>query len=122
MPDAEEEEEEREDSEPEALPEIPVTGSIRKHVGCEYGSVFRYVDTEGNDLGSIEMTIHLPEKSEAPIEKGDKAGEAVYSINGEEIGKVDILYSESVEKSGYGDYLKHCIEKTTAFQGGEGAA
>lgn len=104
-----------EDSEPEALPKIPVAGSIQKEVACEYDSVFRYVDTEGNDLSGIEMTVHLPEESQAPIEKGDKAGEAVYSINGNEIGKVDILYSESVEKSGYGDYLKHCIEKTTGF-------
>lgn len=104
-----------EDSEPEALPKIPVAGSIQKEVACEYDSVFRYVDTEGNDLSGIEMTVHLPEESQAPIEKGDKTGEAVYSINGNEIGKVDILYSESVEKSGYGDYLKHCIEKTTGF-------
>ncbi|HIZ76583.1 MAG TPA: D-alanyl-D-alanine carboxypeptidase [Firmicutes bacterium] len=35
---------------------------------------------------------------EAPIEKGEKAGEAVVSLNGEELARVDLVTAQAVEK------------------------
>lgn len=104
-----------EDKEPLPLTDIAVTGSIQERAECEYGSVFRYVDTEGNDLSKIEIKIHMPEETEAPVQKGEKAGEAVYLLNGKEIGKVDILFSETVEKSDFTDYFRLCLERTAGF-------
>ena len=57
----------------------------------------------------------MPEETEAPVKKGEKAGEAVYLLNGKEIGKVDILFSETVEKSDFSDYFRLCLEHTAGF-------
>ena len=54
----------------------------------------------------MEKKIILPKEVNAPVKKGDKAGEAVYYLNGEEIGRVDILYKEKIEKASFWDYLK----------------
>ena len=70
-----------------------------------YAGEFRHLDTSGNNLDYVERTVSLPEIAEAPVKQGDVAGRVIYSLNGKEIGAVDILYAETVEKAGYGDYL-----------------
>ncbi len=83
-----------------------VKGGVEKNVPLMFEGEFRYVDIEGNDLSKIEKTIQLPESIQAPVEKGQAAGEAVYSLNGKKVGSVPILYAEGVEKAKYLDYLK----------------
>ena len=41
-----------------------------------------------------------------PVVAGTKAGEAIYRLNGEQIGTVPILYASNVEKAFYRDYVK----------------
>lgn len=103
-----------EDHEPKPLPDLSISGSIESTVSCEYGSVFRYVDTSGSDLGKIEMTLKLPDQVKAPVKAGEKAGTAVYTLDGKEIGNVDILYADTVEKADFVDYLKLCLENIAA--------
>jgi len=55
---------------------------------------------EKGRLNSIEKTYHLPEFITAPISKGDKVGEIIYHINGEEIGKCDAYVTEAVDRIG----------------------
>lgn len=83
-----------------------VKGGVEKNVPLMFEGEFRYVDIEGNDLSKIEKTIQLPESIQAPVEKGQAAGEAVYSLNGKKVGSVPIVYAEDVEKAKYLDYLK----------------
>ncbi len=40
------------------------------------------------------------------MRKGDIVGKAVYTLNGKEIGSVDILFADTVEKATYRDYVK----------------
>lgn len=110
-----------EDTEPNPLPDLSVTGSIQNRVSCRYGSVFRYVDTQGNDLSGIEVKQKLPEEVKAPVREGEKAGEAIYTLNGKEIGKVDILYAETVEKADFADYLHLCLDRCMIRSAGSGA-
>ena len=93
------------DENKDALPDAKVEGGTKETAGLSYAGEFRYLDTEGNDLGSIEKTLSLPEEVRAPIQAGQKAGEALYSLNGKTIGTVDVLYTESVEAAVYRDYL-----------------
>lgn len=86
--------------------ETEVRGGVQKKVPLLFEGEFRYVDTDGNDLGKIEKTLHLSEYVQAPVEKGQVAGEAVYSLNGKTVGSVPILFAENVEKAKYIDYLK----------------
>lgn len=104
-----------EDSSPEALEPLPIKGSVKSEAACEYAGVFRYVDTEGRSMEGITGEAKLPEKVNAPVKQGDKAGEMVYYLDGEEIGRMDIIYSESVEKSGFWDYFSVCMKKAAGF-------
>ncbi len=93
------------DENKDTLPRIAMEGSMQEDVGIEYVGEFRYLDTKSNDLSKVERKLQLPEVVAAPVTKGMKAGEVVYSLNGTQIGSVDILYAESVEKANYKDYL-----------------
>ena len=88
------------------LPLVAVKGGVEEQVSCEYEAMFRYLDTTGKTLDGVEKKIVIPEETKAPIKKGDKAGEAVYYLNGEEIGRVHILYKKNVEKASFADYLR----------------
>ncbi len=93
------------DENKDALPQAEVAGGTKDTVGLSYAGEFRYLDTAGNDLGSIEKTLNLPQEARAPIQAGQKAGEALYRLNGKTIGTVDVLYTESVDAAVYRDYL-----------------
>lgn len=94
------------DENQEALPPLPVEGGTAPEAAVRYQEEFRYLDTEGNDLSAVEKVLELPEKAQAPVEEGGRAGSVKYLLNGTEIGSVPILFAESVEKAGYGDCLR----------------
>lgn len=93
------------DENAEELPPLVLEKGLTEQVKLKFAGPFRYLDTKGNDLSKVEVNIKLPEKTEAPVQEGGKAGEVIYSLNGSMLGKVDILFAESVEKAGYADYL-----------------
>ncbi len=93
------------DENTDMLSPLSVKGGVEDYVPLIYAEEFRYLDLAGNNLSLVEKAWDIPEPAQAPFEKGEVAGEAVYSLNGIEIGRVPILYGESVEKAGYGDYL-----------------
>lgn len=95
------------DENQETLPEVQVSGGTREQVACRYEGEFRYLDTQGQALDQIQKEVILNETVKAPVKKGDVAGRAVYTLGGQELGQVDILYGESVKKAGLG----HCIGK-----------
>lgn len=94
-----------EDLNEEKLPLIAVKGGVEEKAALIYREPFRYLDITGSDLSSIEKTISLPAEIEAPVNKGDAVGEAVYKLNGQRIGSVSILSDVTIEKAGYKDYL-----------------
>ena len=46
-----------------------------------------------------EITYELTESLCAPVEKGVKAGEAVYTLDGQVVAKADIITSEAVDRA-----------------------
>lgn len=94
------------DENKEPLEPQPVSGGIVESAALKYAGEFLYLDTTGSDLSAIEKQIHLPASIHTPVREGDKAGEAVYLLNGKQIGMVEILFAEGVEKALYQDYLK----------------
>ena len=66
------------------------------------------------DVGRIEYVTDLPGEMGAPVRKGEVIGEIVYSINGTEIGSVEIVAEETIEKiSFWGVFVR--ILGTMAF-------
>ena len=91
----------------DGLDRIEVKGGTEKRVSCTYESDCRYLDTEGKALDQIEKVIQVPKHVKAPVKKGERAGKAVYTLDGKEIGSVNLLYGEDVEKAGY----MHCVKE-----------
>ena len=97
------------DENKEPLPQMRVEGGVEESVSLHYAGEFRYLDVTGRDLSAVEKELKLPESVKAPVMEGETAGQAVYRIGGEEIGRVAVLYDASVEKAGFGDYFKKVL-------------
>lgn len=97
------------DENKEPLTQMRVEGGVEESVSLHYAEEFRYLDVTGRDLSAVEKELKLPESVKAPVTEGETAGQAVYRIGGEEIGRVAVLYDASVEKAGFGDYFKKVL-------------
>lgn len=93
------------DENTDKLPSLAVKGGVKDSSPLAYASGFSYLDVAGSDLSSITKELDLPESADAPVKKGQTAGKAVYKLNGKEIGSVEILFEEDVEKALFKDYF-----------------
>ena len=93
-----------------SLEALPVKKGIVNSVPLYYSGPFNYVSVDGSDISAIEKRLDLPAEVTAPVIKGDIAGRAVYTLNGKEIGFVNILYAETVELATFGDYFMDILK------------
>jgi len=63
------------------------------------------------DESKVEKEILLPPSITAPVLRGDKIGEVIARIDGKEIGRVDIISKESVEKASVLNILEKMFNK-----------
>ena len=99
------------DEGPEKLSPLVLDGGLKDTVELLYKEEFKYLDTKGNNLDSVQKFIELPAVAEAPVNAGEVAGYAIYSLDGKELGRVPIIYGETVEKAGYGDYFLRILKE-----------
>lgn len=92
------------------LPEISVKKGKEKTVSLVYEKQFRYLSTDGVGIENIRKKLKLPKSVEAPVKKGQRAGEIIYSQGRKEIGRISVVYENSVPKAGYMDCLKNVTE------------
>lgn len=102
------------DSNTDTLLPLPVEKGITDIVSLYYKEPFSYVSTDGSDISTIEKILDLPGTATAPIKKDSLAGYAIYKLNGNEIGKVEILYGEDVKQATFGDYYLELFIKYLA--------
>lgn len=93
------------DENKDSLNNIAVQNGVKDNVGITYASEFSYLDNNDSDFSSIKKEIKLTPAT-APIKKGAVAGEALYTLNGKEIGSIKILYTASIAKASIKDYFK----------------
>ena len=98
------------DEEMPAAGEIKVTGGKKRNIACTYRENFSYLDTEGIDFSQIERKQIKEETLAAPVKQGEKAGELQYFLNGKQIGSVDILTTEEVQRAGFVDYFQEGVD------------
>ena len=97
----------------EAMPQLPpaeVVNGVEKQVDLEYAEQFTWLDTTGANLNLIEKSMQITEPLKAPLKKGDVVGRCTYTLDGEEIGGVDIITKSDVEEAGLMDYLRFAAE------------
>lgn len=97
------------DANEDKLNALDVSKGIEEYVNLSYAGPFQYISTDGADLSGITKSVELPEAVTAPVVKGTVAGKAVYSLNGKEIGSVDILYTADVDAATYKDYFMRAL-------------
>lgn len=99
----------RDDKQKDLSP-IEVHGGIQDTCELLYDKQFQYLDVTGADLSKITKEIKTAEEVEAPVHAGDKAGEALYFLDGQKIGSVDILFAGDVRRAYYKDYVKKVLD------------
>lgn len=93
------------------LEPVKVRGGQKRQTDVRQKEPFQYVDTEGADLTAIEKEYQVEEELKAPVRAGDKAGSVVYTLDGAEIGRADIVAAENVP----GATLLSSLEQTLAM-------
>lgn len=96
------------------IPPLSVEKGISDTVSLYFKEPFAYVSTDGSDVSAIEKQLDLPEIVTAPIEKDTLAGYAIYTLNGKEVGKIEILYAEDVPQATFRDYFLELLMKYLA--------
>lgn len=64
---------------------------------------------EKGSSANIEENIEMIDGINAPIELGTKLGEAIYTLDGEEVARIDIISKEEVEKANLSDTIRKLL-------------
>lgn len=97
------------DENKEQLAPMQVRGGKQSQIEVKPEGEFRYLDVTGADFSQIEKKYTYLEVLEAPVKRGDKVGSIEFVLQGKNIGTVEIIATEDVEKAQYSDYLQNVI-------------
>lgn len=86
-----------------------VERGIEKEIEGIVEEGFSYIDVNGSDLSTVTKKVEL-QKVKAPVKKGDVIGKVVYTLNGEEIGTVDINAKKTVGEMNFAAALLQVLE------------
>ncbi|GAB6087807.1 D-alanyl-D-alanine carboxypeptidase family protein [Alkaliphilus crotonatoxidans] len=71
---------------------------------------FKLLVKKGEEA-QVDQEIILPQYLQAPVKKGEKIGEAIISLNGKEVGRVDIITPEDIEKASFLDVINRMFRR-----------
>ncbi len=81
---------------PENINDLKVLGGIKEDIKVE-ATNFSCVLEKGI-ISKIQYKIELPDSVPAPVKKGDKVGDIIFTCDGKDIGKSEICAAEDVPK------------------------
>ena len=81
----------------ETVKKVKVEKGVEQEVNAILDSKASVLIKKGQEK-SVLQEIKIDEKISAPIEKNQKIGEAIYTLNGEEVAKIDILAEKEIKK------------------------
>lgn len=97
------------DSAPD-VPSADVEGGVADTVSIERAGDFSYLDMTGANIAAVEKKTELEKEISAPVQKGEVLGHIIYMLDGNEIGRTELIAGESVEKAGFFDFFKKASE------------
>lgn len=101
------------DSDNTAVPYVRVVGGTTEQIQPKImGDGF--VVKKGNK-DKLETRFEQAESVNAPVEKGAKLGEVIYTVEGKEVARRDVCAAEDVEKIGVLKMFVRCLEKWTTL-------
>lgn len=83
----------------EVLDGIKTIGGVKNSLKAECAEFSCVI--EKSKIGKVEYKLELPDKVSAPIKTGDVVGKIVFTLDGEEIGRADVVAAEDIEKIGF---------------------
>ena len=93
----------------EKMAEIPITKGMTDTVGgiVKEETSFLLKKESGKDW---ETAVEALPVMDAPVKKGEKVGEVIYLINGEEVGRTDLIAAEDVERADISTRLERMLK------------
>ncbi len=101
------------DSDNTAVPYVRVAGGTTEQIQPKISGE-GFVVKKGNK-DKLERRFEQTESVNAPVEKGTKLGEVIYTVEGNEIARRDVCSDEDVEKIGVLKMFVRCLEKWTTL-------
>lgn len=92
------------------IPKIKVVGGTENEVGAEIGGGLNAVVRKGNQ-DKITVKVKTKEKLNAPVRKGDKVGEAVFYVDGEELTRRTVVAKKDVDEINCFQMFGKCLLK-----------
>lgn len=97
-------------TEGEETVEADVSKGMEDRVMLVTGNSFEQL-VKKNAQNDVEEIIDVDENISAPVEVGQKLGEMRFMSNGEQIGKIDLIAENAVEKKGIGKIIADFFDK-----------
>ena len=94
----------------EKMAEISVTKGMADTVGGVVKEEISFLLKKDGGKEWETKTEVLP-RVDAPVQAGEKLGEVIYLINGEEVGRTDLIASENVEKTDLSTMLERMLQQ-----------
>ncbi len=101
----------------EIIGKIEISKGVVREVELTPDSNFDLLVEKGRQ-GDIEKNINIADNVIAPVEKGQKVGEMLYYLDGEEIGKVNIVTKQGVDKISIGKVFGLFVKEWMNVQNG----
>ena len=79
------------------LKEASVNKGVTSKINLSFENDVGVLLKKGEDK-NIEQTVNIEENLSAPIAHGQKVGEVIYTLNGEEVGRTNVIAETGVEK------------------------
>ena len=95
---------------------VKVEKGKKEFVSIAPAKSFSYLCTNGESVQEIDKKYEWKKTLLAPVHKGDVVGEIIYYYGEKEIGRVEIVSVQEIEKAGYLDYLKKCKDSFFVFE------
>ena len=93
----------------EKMAEIPITKGMADTVDAVVKEEISFLFKK--DSGKEwETKVETLPTVDAPVKKGEKVGEVVYTISGKEVGRADLITAEDVEKADLGTMLERMLK------------
>lgn len=94
----------------EVVKTVEIQKGTKDSIEVVYENTIGTILKKGDD-SNIEQIINIPDTIQAPINKGDKIGEIIYTIDGMELSRVNIIANESAEKNTIFNMFSHVYKK-----------
>ncbi len=89
---------------------VKVNKGDKEQVGVEIKNQINCLVAKGNNI-KVDTQLEIAESLDAPAKKGTKAGEIIYSFEGKEVGRSDLITMEEISKANVFDIMNMLFKR-----------